>query len=163
MYPSVLIMKLRGKMNGGIIQPFLVTTPNTMILSRRLFFYTYRYILWEKSNLTIVLLDRHQILVEIFLTWEKANPVRFEGILSLFKSIVACLLLLSFIACDKHRLLLILYEKCHASLYTTSLIRNSDTLMILAMGLINLLTSVSILAWISGINSEVLFFLERSD
>ena len=55
-----------------------------------------------------------------------------------------------------------MYEKYQISSCTTCLIKNSDTLMSLAMDLIDLLGSLLIIAWISSRNLGVLFLREKS-
>ena len=79
----------------------------------------------------------------------------WRGGLSLFKSFAAWSIHLSFMACDKSWSFHILYEKCKISSCTTG-IRKSDT----AMDPIDLLGSLSIMAWITPTNLGVLFLSE---
>ena len=57
----------------------------------------------------------------------------------------------------------VLYEKYEMYSCIICLIRNSDTSMSLAMNLIDLLGSFSIIVWISTANLTVLFLSERSE
>ena len=86
---------------------------------------------------------------------------RWKGFLSLFKGLAAWSFLLSFKACDKNCPFLILYKKYWMSSWTTCLIRNVETCMLLAVNLIDLLKSLLVMARISTTNSEVLFLSER--
>ena len=80
----------------------------------------------------------------------------------MFKSFAAWSFV-SYMACDKNWSFFILYEKYWMSSCTTCLMRNSDILISLAMALINLLRSLSIMAWISPRNPGVLFLSEWSE
>ena len=64
--------------------------------------------------------------------------------------------ILCFMACDKNRLFLILYEKYRMSSSTTCLIRNSNIPLFLAMDVIDLLGLLPIMACISATNLRVI-------
>ena len=105
----------------------------------------------------------HLIPVDIILIWEKRKYIWLEGMLDLFKRFAAQSYLLSFMACSKLPPFFIFYEKYWMSSCLTCWIRNSDTLMSLAMDLIEMLGSLSIKVWISATNSRVIFLSERSE
>ena len=87
----------------------------------------------------------------------------FQKLFNSFYSFSAGSFFLSLMARDKKRPFQILYKKYWIYSCITCLIRNSDTSMSLAMDLIDLLRSLSIMAWISAMNSRVLFLSEKSE
>ena len=98
-------------------------------------------------------------MAEFFLILEKSKHVQLEGDVWFWSKAF----LFTMMAWDKNWVILILYEKYWMSSCTTCLIRNSNIPMSLAMDLINLLRSLSVMDWSSTTNSEILFFQERSE
>ena len=86
-----------------------------------------------------------------------------RGSVSLLKSFAAQFFLLFFMTCDKDLSFLILNAKYWMPSCTICLIRKSETPMSLIMDLVDLLGSLSIIAWISPRNLKVFSWLELSE
>ena len=146
-------------MNGSITLLLLVKTPNNKMWTGCLVFvnigtsFRDRARQWLFCEFTIWFWHK-------FISSEKNQNMFGQRVcLSLLKSFTARSSLLFFMACDKKWSFFILYEKYGMFSCTTCLIRNSDTPMILAMDLIDLLRSWSMRDWISAKKFENSFLI----
>ena len=105
-------------------------------------FHDYQSILWRRRKTLVVLWVQPQ---KSFFSEEKQRIFGWKGYLSLFKDFAAWSFFLSFMVCDKIVFFLNLIWKYGITSWTTCLIRNSDTPMLLVVDLTDLLVSLSII------------------